>query len=174
MPFVEPAVAHGFDEILLAERLQAFQKRRPDHTLLIGAVTAVARACAPGAKAVHRVGIHLVAVRDGVQLGAARRRRLVLSDGSPGAISVAPSTNDDRSATSRNFAWFPTWDNGKGSTSVSECAFVPQVSSGRRRTEIAGVARATPAMLNDRCRTTAEARIPSANRPTRCSRVSSL
>ena len=91
--FVEPAVAYRLDEVFLAERLEAFQERRPDQALLVGAVTAVARGRAPGAKAVHRVGIHLVAVHDRVQRGFSAAGGLSCAMRLPGAISVAPTTN---------------------------------------------------------------------------------
>src|SRR5207244_6119109 len=49
---VEAAVSHRLNEVLLADRLEAFQQRRPDETFLIRAMAAIARRCAPCAKAV--------------------------------------------------------------------------------------------------------------------------
>src|SRR3984893_1043269 len=67
-PFLGAALGHRLFEILHAERLEALDERRADQTLLIGAVTAIACARPPSAKAVHYVRIDLITVHYLVRL----------------------------------------------------------------------------------------------------------
>ncbi len=173
---VEPTVAHGLDEVFLAERLHAFQQRRPDQPLLIGAVTAIARAGAPGAKAVHGVGIDLVAVDHRVQLAVAAAGGFVLcSDGARLARSAcAPNSNATACRCREISHGCPISGNGAGDMTSQ--------SAGRAASFNGSAAKQkSPAwrMPRRRCSntvpaTTAEARIRSANRPARCKSRSSL
>src|SRR5271169_3040731 len=58
----ESPFGNRLDEILLGERLEAFDERRADEPLLVGAMATVAGGGAPGPKAIHRVGIDHVTV----------------------------------------------------------------------------------------------------------------
>src|SRR5947209_2828329 len=49
----EPAVAHGLDEVVLAERLQAFNERWADQAFLVGAVATIACSRPPCPEALH-------------------------------------------------------------------------------------------------------------------------
>ena len=92
MPLSRPAVTHGLDELFLGQRLQAVDQRRADQAFLVRAVAAVAGGLAPGAEALHRVLVDLVAVDHRVQ-----RRLGVLGEGGGGGEGERPSRSCESS-----------------------------------------------------------------------------
>src|SRR5207244_1146236 len=96
---VETAFAHGLQEVILAQGLEAVDQRRADHAFLVGAVAAVAGGAAPGAKALHGVGIDLVPIHHGVE-----RFLLVRAVGQPDEGRAAGRGNDDSSVLHRSIA----------------------------------------------------------------------